>query len=82
MHWSEVPTQMAAWTWNNKYAHERGEEAIRQGHIDFETIHPFEDGNGRTGRMLMSWQRKKAGLEPLLIRASERWEYYQWFKSR
>ena len=57
------------------------EASIKQAHINFELMHPFEDGNGRTGRMLMNWQRVKAGLEPLCIYASERHEYYKWFHS-
>ena len=56
------------------------EEQIRKDHIMFEGIHPFEDGNGRTGRMLLNWQRVRVGLEPLTILASERWNYYDWFK--
>lgn len=49
-------------------------------HIAFEKIHPFVDGNGRLGRMLMNWQRLKAGMEILVIREKERNYYYQWFK--
>lgn len=49
-------------------------------HIRFEQIHPFIDGNGRTGRMLMWWHEKKLGLEPTLIKFDERQEYYEWFK--
>lgn len=48
-------------------------------HVDFERIHPFVDGNGRVGRMLMNWQRLKAGLEVIVIKADERQEYYKWF---
>jgi Fic family protein len=55
-------------------------EWIQALHVDFEHIHPFEDGNGRVGRMLMNWQRVRAGLEPLLIKASERQKYYKWFR--
>ena len=55
-------------------------EEIRVAHVEFEKIHPFEDGNGRTGRMLMNWQRVRAGLAPLLIKASERQAYYEWFR--
>jgi Fic family protein len=51
-------------------------------HIRFEQIHPFIDGNGRTGRMLMWWHEKKLGREPTLIRSNEwdRFDYYSWFK--
>jgi len=49
-------------------------------HIHFEKIHPFVDGNGRMGRILMNWQRVKVGLQPLIIWASERQAYYAWFK--
>lgn len=51
-------------------------------HISFERIHPFVDGNGRTGRMLMWWHEMRLGREPTLIRSNEadRQYYYQWFK--
>ncbi len=51
-------------------------------HIRFEKIHPFIDGNGRTGRMLMWWHEIKLGKEPTLIRSNEadKHYYYQWFR--
>lgn len=50
-------------------------------HILYEDIHPFVDGNGRTGRMFMNWTRlKRCGLPILIIKESERREYYQWFR--
>ena len=53
----------------------------KQMHIDFETIHCFVDGNGRTGRMLMWWQQiKKHNHEPTLLKADERQDYYDWFR--
>lgn len=54
----------------------------KEAHIRFETIHPFQDGNGRTGRLLMWWHERKLGAEPTLILADQRWEYYKWFKGR
>ncbi len=55
-------------------------EIIKGHHITFETIHPFIDGNGRVGRILMNWQRIKVNLPILIIREEEKREYYQWFK--
>lgn len=50
-------------------------------HIKFEHIHPFIDGNGRVGRMVMNWERLKAGLPILIIKDAEKKEYYKWFKT-
>lgn len=50
-------------------------------HVIYEKIHPFVDGNGRTGRMFLNWTRLKITGEPLLIiKADERDKYYEWFK--
>lgn len=54
----------------------------QEAHVRFETIHPFVDGNGRTGRMLMWWHERSLGQEPTLLLAEERQKYYQWFKNR
>ncbi len=52
-------------------------------HVVYEKIHPFVDGNGRTGRMFMNWTRiKRCGLPLLIIKADERWEYYKWFEKK
>ena len=57
------------------------EIAIKNWHIRFEKIHPFEDGNGRTGRILMNYQRIKLGIPILVIHTGkEQQEYYKWFK--
>lgn len=50
-------------------------------HIQFEIIHPFVDGNGRTGRLLMWWQEIKLGRKPTLIKAKDKWDYYDWFNT-
>ncbi len=50
-------------------------------HVEYERIHPFVDGNGRTGRMFMNWWRMKNGLPVLVIHeGEEQMDYYQWFK--
>lgn len=52
----------------------------KKHHIEYEKIHPFIDGNGRTGRMFMNWERLKAGLPILVIKEEDRFNYYKWFK--
>lgn len=45
-------------------------------HIDFIRIHPFEDGNGRTGRLLLNYNLLKEGIAPVII-TDDLIEYYQ-----
>lgn len=52
----------------------------KQLHIEYEKLHPFIDGNGRTGRMFMNWLRVKQGLPLLVIKESEKFAYYKWFQ--
>ena len=57
------------------------EEAIKEWHIKYEKIHPFRDGNGRTGRIIMNWQRQMFGWSLLTIHEGvEQYEYYKWFQ--
>jgi len=46
-------------------------------HAQFVEIHPFEEGNGRTGRALMNWVLMKAGYPKLFIPFSNREKYYE-----
>ena len=50
-------------------------EEIAEFHIDFERIHPFADGNGRVGRLLMAFQYIQNGFVPPLILNDNRMEY-------
>ena len=45
-------------------------------HCDFEELHPFMDGNGRTGRILLAWHMRRAGKDPFSLSFLHRW-YYQ-----
>lgn len=60
---------------------ENKEGLAKDLHVEYERIHPFVDGNGRTGRMFMNWHRLQIGLPLLVIHeGEEQYAYYKWFK--
>jgi Fic family protein len=53
--------------------------AVSEFHLRFEAIHPFIDGNGRTGRIILNFELMKAGLLPVNIKYADRRKYYDCF---
>ena len=52
-------------------------DAILDFHVRFERIHPFQDGNGRVGRLLMFWQCLQNGVTPFIVTEDLRLYYYR-----
>ena len=55
-------------------------DKIAKYHIEFEKIHPFEDRNGRTGRLLLNYELLKNNLTPLVIAKEDRIKYFEFIK--
>lgn len=84
----EVPDKMKSYIFdlecglkeNQKYVEENHWLSLfhnlAKHHIEFEKIHPFTDGNGRCGRLLLTYEMISIGLLPVDIRYEERSRYY------
>ncbi len=55
-------------------------ERIALFHLNFELIHPFNDGNGRIGRVIINYQLIRHGFPPVIIQNKEKDLYYESFR--
>ncbi|MHB1865188.1 MAG: Fic family protein [Candidatus Saccharimonadales bacterium] len=55
-------------------------EKLSETHAIFEKIHPFSDGNGRVGRLLMLAQALQTGIVPPLVLKERRLAYYKYLE--
>lgn len=54
-------------------------EMVSRFHMEFEGIHPFIDGNGRTGRLLLNFELMQNGYLPINVKFADRRKYYECF---
>lgn len=54
-------------------------ERLARFHLEFEGIHPFIDGNGRTGRLILNLELIREGYPPINVKFTDRKRYYEAF---
>ena len=64
----------------NATNHENIIKRIARLHLAFETLHPFNDGNGRIGRVINNYLLMREGFVPINIKFIDRQKYYDAFK--
>lgn len=76
-----VPSQMSELIYQYNNSSLDSVEKIASFHIQFEHIHPFEDGNGRTGRVLINHQLLMNNEIPIVIPEERRTEYFDYLQN-
>lgn len=77
----KIPNLMNYFVYNYNNDTQEIFEKIAKYHIEFEKIHPFEDGNGRTGRLLINYELLKNNLAPVVIEKEDRVQYFEYLRN-
>lgn len=77
----KIPNLMNYYIYNYNNDEQEIFEKIAKYHIEFEKIHPFEDGNGRTGRLLLNYELLKNNLPPIVIAKEDRVKYFEYLRN-
>jgi Fic family protein len=81
--WTEVPSAIRQWLTDisRLAGHPANIEAISDTHARFERIHPFLDGNGRTGRLVLNLVLVRLGYAPVIVFKRDRDRYLRALRS-
>ena len=77
----KIPNLMNYFIYNYNHDEQNIFYKLAKYHIEFEKIHPFEDGNGRTGRLLLNYKLIKNNLPPVVISKDDRVKYFEFLKN-
>lgn len=77
----KIPNLMNYFIYNYNHDEQNIFYKLAKYHIEFEKIHPFEDGNGRTGRLLLNYELIKNNLPPVVISKDDRVKYFEFLKN-
>jgi Fic family protein len=78
--WAKVPDLVVQLTNKLNQPSKDMVVTLAESHAAFEQIHPFSDGNGRTGRLLLFAQALKANITPPLVTKERKFAYYKYLE--
>lgn len=79
--WQSIPSSISRLVRSINSATDEGIiHSLARSHAIFEQIHPFSDGNGRTGRLLMLVQSLRVGHAPPVVAQERKYAYYKYLE--